>query len=56
MRARTAKPARMIRKPRLKVSPQDSSLSFPLKVSPAPPTGTADRQCARIILVSGGTG
>jgi AraC family L-rhamnose operon transcriptional activator RhaR/AraC family L-rhamnose operon regulatory protein RhaS len=56
MRARIAKASRKVRKPRRKVSRQDSSLSFPLKVSPAPPTGPADRQCARIILVSGGTG
>ena len=56
MRARVAKPARTIRKPRRKVSRQDSSLAFPLKVSPAPPTAPADRQGARIILVSGGTG
>jgi AraC family L-rhamnose operon transcriptional activator RhaR/AraC family L-rhamnose operon regulatory protein RhaS len=56
MRARTVKASRKVREPRRKVSRQDSSLSFPLKVSPAPPTGPADRQCARIILVSGGTG
>ena len=56
MRARAAKPARTVRKPLRKVSRQDASLPFPLKVSPAPPTGPADRQCARIILVSGGTG
>jgi AraC family L-rhamnose operon transcriptional activator RhaR/AraC family L-rhamnose operon regulatory protein RhaS len=56
MRARTVKVSRKVRKPRRKVSRQDSSLSFPLKVSPAPSTGPADRQCARIILVSGGTG
>lgn len=56
MRTRAAKPARTIRKPRRKVSPQGSAVSFPLQVSPALPLGPADRRRARIILIGGGTG
>lgn len=56
MRARSGRPARQIRKLRRNTPPQDPSLSFLLKVSPTPPTGPADRRCAHIILISGGTG
>jgi AraC family L-rhamnose operon transcriptional activator RhaR/AraC family L-rhamnose operon regulatory protein RhaS len=55
MRSRAAQPAGKVRKPRRKVSPQ-GSVSFPLQVSPVLSKSPADRQRARIILISGGTG
>jgi AraC family L-rhamnose operon transcriptional activator RhaR/AraC family L-rhamnose operon regulatory protein RhaS len=56
MKARASQSARTVRKPRRKVARQVSAVAFPLQVSPALPKGAADRQRARIILISGGTG